>query len=188
MNKLSSFKVLIFFLIATSGCSNKIVLRRTDSSKPVIVRMNKEIQKVNGVLFPIVLTIENTTLSKKEFGQIIYEYGFHRRGYGIELYLANKLISNNQLKVVRGRQSIEYLVYTRHAFDTTNMIHEELQPYMNKMLELNQDTLHIGTVNEFREKHPELFNLLTENDTISISYLKGKDSGLGERIAIPVNW
>ena len=89
---------------------------------------------------------------------------------------------------MQGRKKLAYHVYTRHAFDTTRLIHNSLVTYLEKMLELNQDTLHIGTVADFKEIHGKLFKMLTENDTISIRHLKGKNSGLGERVAVPANW
>ncbi|MFL0083373.1 hypothetical protein V2665_10375 [Tenacibaculum maritimum] len=54
------------------------------------------------------------------------------------------------------------------------------------MLTTNKDTLHIGTVTEFRQKHPKLFQQLTKDDRISIQFLEGKK--LGKPISIPVTW
>lgn len=54
------------------------------------------------------------------------------------------------------------------------------------MLAENKDTLHIGTVREFKKRHENLFKYLTKNDSISIRFLEGKS--LGKRLTIPVKW
>ena len=54
------------------------------------------------------------------------------------------------------------------------------------MLVENKDTLHIGTVDEFKKRHKALFEKLTNGDSISIQFLDGKK--LGERITVPVEW
>lgn len=57
------------------------------------------------------------------------------------------------------------------------------------MLSLKKDTLHIGTVDEFKQTYKELFESLTKNDSISIQLLDSSTkSGLGKRIAVPVKW
>ncbi len=188
MNKISKYIGFCTLLLLVFGCSNNILLQRIDSDKPVVVIMNNKIERIVGIKYPFNLVIYNKSFSKKDFSKIIYEYGFCNRSYGIELYRDNKKISNNQLKVVKGKNKALFQVYSLHAFDTTKLIHKDLKLYLEKMLELNQDTLCIGTVAEFKEKHSELFKMLTENDTISIRYLKNENSGLGERIAIPANW
>ncbi len=188
MSKLINYTILSVLQLSLLGCNNEIVLHKTDSNKPVVVRMNKKIQKLNGIYFPFNLTIENTTFSGKLFGKIIYVYSFRAKGAGVVLYNEDTEISNYKPKIVPRNSSQRYQVYSRHMFDTTRLINEDLKPYLEKMIELNQDTLHIGTVAEFKKNHAELFKMLTENDTISIRYLKNENSGLGERIARLANW
>ncbi len=54
------------------------------------------------------------------------------------------------------------------------------------MLAENKDTLHIGTVKEFKQKHTALFHKLTKGDSISIQFLD--NNKLEERITVPVEW
>ena len=57
------------------------------------------------------------------------------------------------------------------------------------MIHLKKDTLHIGTVKEFKEKHRELLNKVTNEDSISIRFIdKNTKYGLSKPISIPVNW
>ena len=188
MNK--AYKLLIVFVILICSCSssNNIILGRKDSDKPVVLRMNAKQKVITVIELPFILRVQNTSIFKKEFGQIIYEYGFKEKGAGIFLYENDNKITNNQLKSVGLKGSLQYLVYSGHFTDFTEFTQQQLKPYVTKMLELDQDTLHVGTVAEFKKRHPELFKMLTENDTISIRHLKGRNSGLGERIATPANW
>ena len=189
MNKLLKYLGYAYILIIVIGCSKNIIIQRVDSNDPIIVRVGKGQTKViSGIKFPFILSIENSSFFKKKFMEIDYEYGYERQGAGIELYKDNQVVSNYNLKIIYGNRKVNYLVYSRHFTDILESTQDQLKPYFEKMLELNQDTLHIGTVAEFKEKHGELFKMLTENDTISIRFLKNKNSGLGERIAIPANW
>ncbi len=188
MNKLllAIGSCLVFTLIIS--CNNSIVLTQADTNKSIIVRKNKELGTISIIQFPLRLIIENQSLLKKKFSSIDYDYGFNDKGSNIILIDKNKALYNYQLKVVSAREKKEYLVYTVHFTDSSRFIQNQLRPYAEKLSELNQDTLHIGTVAEFKKNHAELFKMLTENDTISIRYLKNENSGLGERIAIPANW
>ena len=187
MNKIRII-IVSLFVISFLACNGYIYLKREDTNKSVIVRMNEEEKVITSIKLPFRFVVKNNTLKKMEFYKVYYEYGFRRKGAGIELYKDDKKISNYDHKVIRSHKSLNYFIYSRHITDSTQFIQDQLKPYVNKMLELNQDTLHVGTVAEFKERHPELFKMLTENDTISIRHLKGRNSGLGERIAIPANW
>ncbi len=188
MNKVFLYTTSCILTILFCACNNKIIIQRKDSKLPVIVRMNNKYKSVNGILFPFNLSIVNSNLVIKKFIEIEYEYGFRKNCYGLELYENNKKISNNKLKIIKGRDVLEYQIYTRHAFDTTKLIHTQLQPYLEKMIELNQDTLHIGTVTEFKKSYPEIFKMLTENDTISIDFYERKNKYFSNKQAIPANW
>ncbi len=188
MNKAIKVVQFSLILIWLCSCSNKINLQRKDVNNPVIIRMNEDILKITGIKFPFEFEIENKSFLKRKIGKIIYEYGYEEGGVGVLLYFDGHEINNNGLKVVRGKRELKYFAYSRHFTDSTKFTQKQLAPYVAEMLKLNQDTLCIGTVSEFKENHAELFKMLTENDTISIRYLKDKNSGLGERIAIPANW
>ena len=178
--------LLLIFTI--SSCVKDLNINRIDSKHPVIVKMNIEDQVITGIKFPFELSVSNRNLSNKGFGDIIYKYGFKNRGAGIEIYHGNERIPIEGIKYVPAGKDENYFIYSRHFTDFSETTQNQLKPYVQKMLELNQDTLHVGTVAEFKEHHPELFKMLTENDTISIRHLKGRNSGLGERVAIPANW
>ncbi len=84
MSKLINYTILSVLQLSLLGCNNEIVLHKSESDVPVIIQMNKRILKVNGIFFPFILTIENNSLTKKEFRNIIFEYGYRARG--LEFY------------------------------------------------------------------------------------------------------
>ncbi|MCD9611695.1 hypothetical protein LVK02_12030 [Tenacibaculum maritimum] len=100
------------------------------------------------------------------------------------LFKNNTRISNNLKKNINLNEAIVFESLTRHFIDTSTSIQTKLKPYLKKMLTTNKDTLHIGTVTEFRQKHPKLFQQLTKDDRVSIQFLEGKK--LGKPISIPV--
>jgi hypothetical protein len=190
MNKKSHhIHIILLLFIIISSCKNIkeiINLKKVDTDKPVIIKMNKDLEKVTGLKLPFILTIDNLSSSKKEFIKINYNYSFKEKGVGLELYENDKKISNNKKKRVQPKSSLNYLIYTRHFTDSIKSTQHQFKPYIEKMLKENKDTLHIGTVAKFKKNHKNLFEKLTKNDSISIQLLDGKQ--LGERITVPVEW
>lgn len=147
---------------------------------------------------PILLQIPKAVLiyndSSEEQNFVEFEYLYANlpigRNYGIELYKQN---NNNQLirmkssgkKIISKKDTLKLIFYTRH-FLSEEINKEKLINYTKKMFEQKKDTLHIGTVVSFKQKHPKLFETLTQNDSISIQLLDGKK--LGKRINVPVKW
>ena len=117
---------------------------------------------------------------------IDYKYSNEEGGVSLELFLNNQKISNNTKKNLVPKTELKYSSYTRHFTDSTNSTQIQLDQYKNQMLAQNKDTLHIGTVSEFKAKHPILFEKLTKNDSISVRLLE--DGKLGKRITVPVKW
>ncbi len=188
MNNKGIFVLPVLLVIVLSGCSNKIILQRLDTEKPVVVRMNAKQKVITVIEFPFNIVIENLTLSKKEFGKIDYEYNNTKRGVGILLYRDDLEIRNNQLQTVQSHKSLNYFAYTGHFTEFTEFTQAQLQPYLEKMIKLKQDTLHVGSVAEFKVNHPELFKMLTEKDTISIRFYERKSKHFSNRQAIPASW
>nr|WP_320117752.1 hypothetical protein [uncultured Marinifilum sp.] len=197
MNKL--LKSLVFgislLLINCESIQNTITINHSNTYFPIIVRMTKEDNSIIGIRFPNKITVENKSLFKESFVKIEYRYKNIplERNYGIGLFEQEngKLIktSNNKKKTISSKGSIEFVYYTRHFVDSTKSIQLQFKPYIDKMVRLGKDTLHIGTVDEFKQTHKELFESLTKNDSISIRFLDSStESGLGERIAVPVKW
>ena len=126
--------------------------------------------------------------SKKGFRNYTYKYGSDLKGNPIQLYLIteNAYVKQSFSEIKHIDRKNQYLIKTKHFVDTTKFNKILLKPYLGKMLAEGKDTLHIGTVAEFKKRHKALFEKLTKGDSLSIQFLDGKK--LGERITVPVAW
>ena len=188
MNKAFFFFAFFFSII---GCKEKLtILKVTSTKNSIIVKYSEEKDIVYGIKIPFELEINNRSSDAKDFITIDYEYNPYNKGVGEEVYLGKGVsykIRNNKIKTVNPLSNKIYLIYSRYRIDRIDSINKfqfELRTYKEKMLAQGKDTLHIGTVKEFKQKHMELFKKLTEGDSISIQFLEGKK--LGERVTVPV--
>lgn len=153
--------------------------------------MTLEDTTILSVKMPNKLELNNDSYFKKTFIEFDYHYNEKEsrwRNLGIEMYNLSdfKNTPTQGKKTILGNKKLAYIYYTRHFLDSTKSIQQQFKPYIEKMLAQNKDTLHIGTVSEFKQRHKVLFEKLTKNDSISIQFLDGKK--LGERITVPVAW
>ncbi|CAA0223949.1 hypothetical protein [Tenacibaculum maritimum] len=187
------FTILLLFLFITCKTVKRtIIITQKETILPVYALLSNDTKKIIRLCFPIKVNLKNTSSSEQSFIKVNYEYNSIPRelAYGVSLFKKKKAslirISNNQKKGIPSYSSKEYILYTRHFVDSISSIQQQFKPYINQMLTTNKDTLHIGTVTEFRQKHPKLFHQLTKDDRISIQFLEGKK--LGKPISIPVTW
>lgn len=199
MNKLFKIVICGISLLLFFSCNNNkqaVTINCDNTIDPIIVRMTREDSSIISIKFPQKVLIQNNSFFKKSFIKIEYRYNNNiplGRNYGIGLYeQKNEMlvkISNNKKKTISPKNQLGYVFYTRHFVDSTKSIQQQFKPYIEKMLRFKKDILHIGTVAEFKQTHKELFESLTKNDSISIRFLDSStESGLGERIAVPVKW
>ncbi|CAA0238417.1 hypothetical protein ACE1MK_07440 [Tenacibaculum maritimum] len=187
------FTILLLFLFTTCKTVKRtIIITQKETILPVYALLSNDTQRIIRLCFPIKVNLKNTSSSEQSFIKVNYEYNSIPRelAYGVSLFKKKKAslirISNNQKKGIPSYSSKEYILYTRHFVDSISSIQQQFKPYINQMLTTNKDTLHIGTVTEFQQKHPKLFQQLTKDDRISIQFLEGKK--LGKPISIPVTW
>ncbi|MCV6630946.1 MAG: hypothetical protein OIF50_13930, partial [Flavobacteriaceae bacterium] len=77
-----------------------------------------------------------------------------------------RIILSNYMDIDKKR-NIFFNYYTRHAI--FRLPQDQLDSYTEEMQSKNQDTLHIGTIEEFKKKHPGFLEKLTKHDSIQIS-------------------
>jgi len=195
MNKQFAFYSLIFlFLISCKSSVDLLEFKSYQVDKPVIIKRpidNKN--RIIRVYFPSQISVTNTSYFKK-IDFISFKYLYQNipvdRDYGIDLYLEYqnnlKEIRNNKKKTINRGETLNFIYYTKHFVDSSKETQTILAPYARKMLAQNKDTLHIGTLTEFKTKHPLLFEKLTKNDSISLKLLEGKP--VWDRITVPVEW
>ncbi len=187
MNKIFNLLLFITFFIGISSCNQKLLIARKDSESNVILKMNKKSEAIVKIYLPFIFSIENSSWSGKCFCDIKYLYTNDNRSYSIYLSQNGKEISFNGLKEVPAKSNINYSAITAHYIDLSESTQEQLRPYIDQMLKLDQDTLAIKFV-DFKNEHEELLKEITKFDSISIRTLKSDKSWDGERIAIPANW
>ncbi len=196
MNNYLKILVLSFMLLGIIRCKpfkSIITINQVATTNLVIARLTSIDSTIYGFKFPSKLIIKNNSSSKKHFVLIDYNYRDSLSNWAnrnIELYKiygeALRRISNNERKIIPSKESLEFIFYTRHFIDSSKSIQQQFKPYVAKMLAENKDTLHVGTVTEFKKKHAALFEKLTKGDSISIQFL---DNGkFGERVTVPVEW
>ncbi|CAA0159649.1 hypothetical protein R5N98_05940 [Tenacibaculum maritimum] len=188
MNKISLFT--LFTILCLSGCnSNKhtIELTQLTTTYPIILYMNKEYNEVVRIKFPLKVQLTNNSYSSKTFASIQYKYLPYEKGIGNPLYIEknNTLIRIKQAtkKYLAPLEKKEYIIYTRHRMDTSKYIQQQFKPYIDMMMAKKTDTLTIGTINQFKQKHRKLLLSLTKQDRIYINIWKSKND-----ISIPVKW
>jgi len=172
-----------------SSVKNNTIIHLKETSKKVIIKCSLEDNIIYEIKIPSKLEIKNQSLLSLSFIMINYKYKDSLSNWAnrnIELYKTNgeniERISNNKKKTIPSNESLNGLFYTRHFVDSTKVIQQLFEPYVEQMLKKNKDTLHIGTVKEFKQKHKELLNRLTKNDSLSIQFLDGK------KVTVPVEW
>ena len=67
-----------------------------------------------------------------------------------------------------------YVVYAVNYIDTIKSKQAVFIPYIEKMRIENKDTLHIGTIQEIRDKNPELVNGFLQGDSIRFVFYYDK--------------
>ncbi|CAL2104600.1 hypothetical protein [Tenacibaculum sp. 190130A14a] len=192
MNK--TISLLIFFSLLSCFRKNNIEVNFADANEKVVIlsAMNNR-QYITRILFPKRIKITNVSNSTISFVKLTYLYNQNmpiEKDYGIGLFEQknNKLytISTTGKKKIDSKKWLEYSLYTKHYIDTSALNQKKFKEFTNKMFSENKDTLHIGTVSEFKQKHKDLFEKLTKNDSISIQLLD--DGKLGKLISVPVSW
>ncbi|MFA9372123.1 MAG: hypothetical protein ACERIH_10475 [Labilibaculum antarcticum] len=196
MNKIGNLIIIVFVILIIGGCVSTpkaIEINQQDTDLPVVLRLSIKHKKVRMINFPVKFKMINKSLQKRTYSTVEYCYNSSFGGVGIPLYEENggKLIriSKSKWKEISSYDSIIYTCYTRHRVDSSRAIQSLLQPYIDKMLTSNQDSLLIGSLDEFKLTHPELLLSLLKNDSINVVFFNpSEDKPLNVDIKMPVKW
>lgn len=66
----------------------------------------------------------------------------------------------------------EFVFETRHALNEDSSTQTMLTQYLQKMRELDKDTLHIGSIQQLKKTNPTLLKNFLQDDSIYISFWK----------------
>ena len=183
---MNRIKILIF-IITFYGCKSTktdIKVSQIKTDYPVILKYNKNYNKFSRIKIPLKLKIYNDSNQQYSFASIRYEYNSKLGGIIETVYeeINKKLkeIKNNQRKYIDSKESKEFIIYTSHRLDSSNIFQQNFKAYRTQ--NKNIETLNIGTINNFKLNNEKLLKLLTQNDSIFINSWKSKD------ITIPIKW
>ena len=186
--------VLVIFscLICCKTTEEPVEIKFSNSSRKVTLFYSKKMNTVSVISLPFNIKITNPSYEKKAFRNYTYEYGNQLKGNPIKLYSIqdNKLIkqSFSKNKYINSQKTNEYLIKSKHFIDTTKFNKIFFKPYIEKMKELNQDTLNIGTISELKLKHSDLLNELIKNDSLFFLFINEKSKSGFERKTIPIEY
>ncbi|WP_417784753.1 hypothetical protein [Tenacibaculum sp.] len=195
MNKfLNKYFILsLFFFVQCHSVKDSVdILQKKATEKTIIRTASNNKNRIITIQFPNKITLQNNSFLDKEILTVDYKYNNipPNRNLNLGLYVKEKgklkRVRNNKKKIINSKGSLNFIFYSRHFVDSTKSIQQQFKPYVAKMLAENKDTLHIGTVTEFKKKYAALFEKLTKGDSISIQFL---DNGkLGEYVTVPAKW
>lgn len=194
MNNLIKISVLFLLFSCNSLKKEKLSIKVLKANYKVVIKFSKDnAADIISVKIPTKISIKNLNNSEVNFNTVEYKYQDSLSNWAnrnLSLYVVEnfflKKISNFKKKKISNYEENEYMIYSRHFLDSSKATQKQFRPYIKRMLTENKDTLHIGTVKEFKKNHKELFEKLTKNDSISIQFLDGNN--LGERVTVPVEW
>ena len=188
-SKVEFFTILLLFLLSCRSTDKTFDIVRLNTNYPIILYLNVEHQEVTGIKFPLKLKINNKTWLKQWYSSIEYKYNPYTKGIGESIHIEEdkklKKIQQNIHKHTYPHQAKEYIMYTRHRIDSN---FQQFKPYVHQMLNLSQDTLAIGTVKEFKQKHGALLQQLTAGDSIYLRVLNAERNGYERGVKIPVQF
>ena len=93
----------------------------------------------------------------------------------------------------RGRIVIDSLSNENFVFHTGHSIRYEdsilqsvFRPFISQFKNTGKDTLHIGTIQEFKKKYPEIINLLLQDDSIQFWIYTPWSKDNGNHFILPI--
>lgn len=191
-NSLLIYLLFLNVLLSCKSSDKTIEMKQMKTGFPVIVLLSKKHEKIKLIKFPVKLRISNSIWVKKSYSSTEYDYNPYTKGIGESLYTEQdgklKRIRRTKHKNIYPFQSKEYVMYSSYRLDSSNTVQKQLKPYVDQMLIQNQDTLTIGTVVEFKQKHEDLLMQLTDRDSIYLRILNTERNGYEKGVKIPVKW
>ena len=182
---LKRFLFLILILPILITCKSEFLkLKQVESTKQVVLKMeyNKKLDKdqISTINFPIEFIVENNSYKKEKIEKLVYlyqpfkEYSQNQTA-NLYVYKKNKFESLNLFfdDVYIDKGGKKFLIYTKHTvLDTLNFNEDYFAPFINKMRKNKTDSLLMGTLPEFKQKHSKLTQSLLSDDEVIILFNK----------------
>jgi len=176
-------KILVIAIIV-AGCNIDVSdIEQIETDFPVILRLDKK-DRVRLIKFPIGVKINNRFPLKQGFVRIeclLYKnpYEFESRLKWVEMYERSNNsyvpVASNNLKYIPSLGYKEYFIYTIHNIDTSEFYKNSLEKYRLQMMELDLDTLAVGSLKKFTLENKILVNKLLGKDSLVLTFDEFKD-------------
>ena len=185
MKRIITLAIIAFIIYNCSSTVETVKIVSIDSDAPVWIDSDASYTRFL-TRIPLAFEYSNNSLAKKRIGVVDYYYNpDHEKSYlkrsisygWTSLVLKYQYIdkeyvvfSSNGYKkeyVSRYSGSKNFIAQTRHMMDTSAYIRDELSQYIDIMKSDRIYRLEVGTLSEFKERHPELTDILLKGDSIS---------------------
>ncbi|MFL0151760.1 hypothetical protein V2632_10790 [Tenacibaculum maritimum] len=188
--------IILASLILLISCKAKtpIVKLTTSDKYEVVLITDEKLKNFWAISFPFEIEITNDSYKDKGFTYYKYYYSRSSKYNRGILYLIdkNKLIKQGigQIKKIGVYSKKKYVMYSKHIIDTLKYPRSFFKEYYQKLKESGlKDSLPVGTLAEFKKKHPKMVAHLLKKDSIYFSFpfpKRDKVKGYSEGVKVPV--
>lgn len=187
--------LFVLFCFILLGCkkenTNLKVEQVLKNENDIVLRYSDKRKQFWSIQFPLKFEITNSSSNKKKFLSCNYIYN-NQIGNNSSLFTIKEngkllRLSSSEIKKIKPGQKTYYLIYSQHIIDTSSYNRAFFKPYLEELKNKNQDTLAVGTLEAFKQKHPEFLKSLLEGDSLNLQFLS-PNSKFEKPIKIPVTW
>lgn len=185
--------LFLFFLLLFTSCKNQSgvlnINQVSQNSNEIVIRYSEKMKTFWVINIPFQFEISNNSDETEKFVTCSYIYN-NQLGRHSKLYIdeGRALIRNNQndIKTIESGQKKTYVIYSQHIIDTIKYNKTFFKSYLDKVKGRNEDTLLVGTLEQFKSKHPQLVKSLIEGDSLNFEFLTSENK-FKKPIKIPLN-
>ncbi|CAA0228515.1 putative lipoprotein [Tenacibaculum maritimum] len=194
--------IILASLISLISCKAKtpIVKLTTSDKYQVVLRNSEKLKGFWAIQFPFEIEITNDSYRNRMLLHFQYYCNYYylkkeKKGCSVgTMYKLNndKLINRSirKDKDIPWKTTKKYLFYSRHYLDTLKYPRSFFKEYYQKLKESGlKDSLPVGTLAEFKKKHPKILEDLLKNDSIYFRFpfpKRDKVKGYSEGVKVPV--
>ena len=179
--------------------ANSVLVEQIESNFPIVIRYDSIKDYIFRIQFPLMFKVCNMSNNSKHMGHISYYYKdikyalSYEQGWNYNLLINKEKNGELLTPYRRGRIVIDSLSNENFVFHTGHSIRYEdsilqsvFRPFISQIKNTGKDTLHIGTIQEFKKKYPEIINLLLQDDSIQFWIYTPWSKDNGNHFILPI--
>ncbi|WP_407267867.1 hypothetical protein [Tenacibaculum maritimum] len=194
--------IILATLILLISCKAKtpIVKLTTSDKYQVVLRNSEKLKGFWAIQFPFEIEITNDSYRNRMLLHFQYYCNYYylkkeKKGCseGVMYKIDKDKLINKRVwkdKDIPWKTTKKYLFYSRHYLDTLKYPRSFFKEYYQKLKESGlKDSLPVGTLAEFKKKHPKMIAHLLKKDSIHFRFpfpKRDKIRGLSEGVRVPV--